>query len=390
MTQKFTAGQSFQSKFIVDATFIHKFADLFGDDNPIHVDQAEAKDFGYPRQVAHGAILSGLLSKMIGTVVPGAGAVWINQSINWVSPVFAGDEIEIRVSVEQISESTGIMELQTEAQNQLRTIVMQGSAQVKINEKLTNNSTPNGEVKRVALVTGGSRGIGAAIARSLAQRGVSVAVGYQQSEAEAKEVVQDIESYGGVAREFNVDLANQKSATMIVTDVNQTFGRLDTVIHAASKPIAPGNVNSLTYDDIEAHLKVTLGGALALVTATSPGMAERNFGRFVFLGTAAMSGIPPVGWSAYLAAKHALWGLTVSVAAELGPKGITANMVSPGLTITDLTSDISARTKLLEAHKNPMRRLAAPNDTAELISFLASDAAGYINGANLPVTGGPI
>lgn len=390
MTQKFAVGQSFQHKFTVDAQFIQAFSDLFGDDNPIHVDQSEAKNFGYPRQVAHGAIMSGLLSRMIGTVVPGPGTIWMNQSINWINPVFAGDEIELTVTVEQISQSTGIMGLQTEAKNQSGTRVMEGSAQVKTNEKLTNRDASNGNAGRVALVTGGSGGIGAAIARSLAQRGVNVAVGYRQSADEARSLVQEIEAAGGAAQEFNLDLGDPSSPKSAVTAVTQAFGRLDTVVHAASLPIGPGDVHNLSYEDVEAHLRISLGGALGLVTAASPGMVEGNFGRFIFLGTGAMTGVPPVGWSAYLTAKHALWGLTVSLATELGPSGVTSNMVSPGMTVTDLTADIPARAKQLEAHRSPMRRLAKTEDTSELIAFLASDEAGYINGVNLPVTGGPV
>ena len=103
-----------------------------------------------------------------------------------------------------------------------------------------------------------------------------------------------------------------------------------------------------------------------------------------------MSGAPPAGWAAYLTAKQALWGLAKSMATEFGPSGITTNMVSPGLTVTDLTTNIPARAKEVEAHRSPMRRLATSQDTAELVSFLAGKPSGYINGANLPVSGGPL
>ena len=126
------------------------------------------------------------------------------------------------------------------------------------------------------------------------------------------------------------------------------------------------------------------------VHAAGPGMEQRKFGRFIFLGTAALSGTPPAGWAAYVSAKSALTGLIRCAASELGRLGITVNMVSPGLTVTDLTADIPQRAKAVEAHHNPMRRLATAEDTANAISFLLSDAAGYINGVNLPVTGGPV
>ena len=167
-------------------------------------------------------------------------------------------------------------------------------------------------------------------------------------------------------------------------------GPLDVIVHGASPMVRPTNVEELGYALIELYLKTYLGGALALVSDASPGMRERRFGRFIFLGTSYMFGIPPEGVGAYLPAKYALYGLVRCMATELGPAGITTNMVSPSITVTDFTADIPARVKEVEARKSPMRRLATVRDTAELAGFLASDAAGYMNGENLPVTGGPI
>jgi 3-oxoacyl-[acyl-carrier protein] reductase len=184
---------------------------------------------------------------------------------------------------------------------------------------------------------------------------------------------------------------NDTNATKtMVNDVIGVFGRLDVVVHCAVPEIKSRNVVELDYSDLEEQLRLTLGGAVAIVSAAHKGMIERRFGRFIFLGTQAMSGIPPVGWTAYLTAKQAQWGLVRSLATELGPSGITTNMVSPGMTITDLTADIPTRAKEVEAHQSPMRRLATSQDTAELVAFLAGNGSGYINGSNLPVTGGPL
>jgi 3-oxoacyl-[acyl-carrier protein] reductase len=94
--------------------------------------------------------------------------------------------------------------------------------------------------------------------------------------------------------------------------------------------------------------------------------------------------------AAYIAAKQSLWGLVRSLALELGPQQITANMVSPGMTVTELTADVPVRIKEAEARKVPLRRLALPEDVANTIAFLASDSGGYLSGVNLPLTGGPV
>jgi len=327
---------------------------------------------------------------MIGMEIPGPGAVWMSQSIEWSSPVFAGDEIELAVTVKRVSTGIGVLLLDVTATTQEDRIVMKGNMKVKVAERLAARNNDTSDTGRVALVTGGSRGIGAAIARRLGASGMAVAVNYCKSRGAAEQVVQEIQSSGGSAQAFAADLGDTVATSRMIQKIIHSFGRLDVVVHGASPNIQRSNAVELSYDDVETYLKIYLGGALTLLASASPQMAERKFGRFIFLGTAWMFGTPPVGTTAYLAAKQALWGLVKCVATELGPVGITCNMVSPGITVTDLTADIPARVKEVEAHRSPMRRLATPRDTAEMVVFLSSDAAGYINGLNLPITGGPL
>jgi len=112
---RFSKGQVFRKKFRVDSLLVEHFADLSGDRNPIHLDSDEARAYGYPRQVAHGAILVAMLSKMIGMEIPGPGAVWMSQSLDWVAPVLVGDEIELAVTVSHVSTGAGILILQVKA-----------------------------------------------------------------------------------------------------------------------------------------------------------------------------------------------------------------------------------------------------------------------------------
>jgi NAD(P)-dependent dehydrogenase (short-subunit alcohol dehydrogenase family) len=117
-------------------------------------------------------------------------------------------------------------------------------------------------------------------------------------------------------------------------------------------------------------------------------MKETGFGRFVFFGSSGITGEPPKGMASYLVAKEALWGYTKAISMEIAQFGITTNLVSPSLTITDLTRDVPLRIKELEALRSPTRRLAKVEDSAELVSFLCSTEAGFINGLNIPVAGG--
>lgn len=389
MPEKFSVGRTFRARFRVDASTVDRFAELSGDRNPIHVDSREAEAYGYPHRIAHGAILIAFLSRMIGTEVPGPGAVWMSQSVEWAAPVFVDDEIELAVTVKHVSLAAGIVSLDAVATNEKGQVVMKGNAMVKLGDRVAGSNPDGGRAQRVALVTGGSRGIGNAIARRLAAGSLAVIVNYRESRETAKQVVEEIQAAGGSALAIAADLGDATATSEMVRDILQSFGRLDVIVHGASPRIHPVKVGELRYSDIEAFVKVYVGGALALVSSALPGMIERKFGRFIFLGTSFLFGVPPVGLSAYVSAKHALWGLVRCVATELGPAGITANMISPAMTVTDLTAHVPARVKEVEAYRNPRRRLATPSDTAELVAFLASDVAGYVNGANLPVTGGP-
>lgn len=389
MTQKFTAGQSYRTSLKIDASVIQEFADLSGDRNPIHLDAREAQAYGYSRQVAHGGILLALLSSVVGMEMPGPGAVLMEQSVEWVAPVLVGDEVELVVTVAKVSSGVGILVLDVQANNQRGERVMNGEAKVKVAEKLPQQVKQMTGESRVALVTGGSRGIGAAIARQLGSDGVAVAVNYVDAETAALEVVGDLKEHSPLSQAFRCDLTNPDSASEMVNLVIQEFGRLDIIVHGASPMVTPVKVQEISYSDIRSYLDIYLGSGVALSAAALPGMVERGFGRFIFLGTSYMFGQPPDGMGPYVIAKEALWGLVKSMATELGQFGITTNMVSPGITDTGLIANLPARYKEVQARTNPSRRLASPEDTAALVAFLASEAAGFINGANMPVAGGP-
>ncbi len=386
MSSQFVAGATFRTSVIVDRALVEQFVSLSGDVNPIHVDEQVARQYGHAKPVAHGAILVAVISRLIGTQVPGPGAIWMDQQVTWLAPVHVGDEVSLEATVEHMSHGTGVMTLVMSASNQRGVRVLQGQAHVKVGVAVAEQKP--GETTRVALVTGGSRGIGASIAERLGRDGWTVAVAYRGNTAAADAAVARIVAAGGTARAFLADVSDAGQVERLVGAVQDAHGSVDVLVHAATPGITPVAAGQLQISDMAPYWDVFLGGAIALVRHTAPGMSQKQFGRMIFLGTSALTGPPPAGWSPYLSAKHALWGYVRSLAQELGPQGITANMVSPGLTVTDLTGDVPVRAKEVEARRNPMRRLATPDDAAALIAFLAGREAGFINGANLPVTGG--
>lgn len=281
----------------VESSTVEGFADFSGDRNPIHLDPSAAKFYGYPRQVAHGVLLMGLLSRLVGMEIPGPGAVLMSHSAEWTAPVFVGDQVEMVATVEAISTGAGIITLGISVLNQDRQQVMRGDAKVKMVEPLTEPTQPRGDQEFVALVTGASRGIGAEIARRLSQDGVALAVNYRESRESAEQIVQELQKAGGRSQAFSADMAYGDAASGLAKEVIDCFGRLDVVVHGATPSINPQKVERLSYSDVESFLKIYLGGAISLMASASPGMMERKFGRFIFLGTSYMFGVPPTAWA---------------------------------------------------------------------------------------------
>jgi 3-oxoacyl-[acyl-carrier protein] reductase len=237
---------------------------------------------------------------------------------------------------------------------------------------------------KVALVTGGSRGIGAAIARKLAQDGADVALTYARSEAQAKAVVAEIEA---ADRRGLAIAADSSDATAIEAAVKQTvaaFGRLDILVNNAGIFYA-GPVEELTLEQFDATIAVNLRAAFVAAKAAAARMREG--GRIIAIGSNLAERVPSPGISAYAASKAGLIGLTKGLARDLGPRGITVNLVHPGSTDTDMNPADGE-------HAEPQRelmaipRFAEPRDVAALVAWLAGPQARSVTGAGLTIDGG--
>lgn len=240
---------------------------------------------------------------------------------------------------------------------------------------------------RVALVTGASRGIGAATAKLLGQHGAAVGVNYYGSEAAAQEVVESITSNGGRAVALQADVRDPQQVDAMVQQVADTLGAIDTlVINAnANFPMAP--FVDYSWQDFEAKLLGELKGAFFPCKAVIPSMIEHKRGTIIAVSSG-LSRYPGEGFIAHSTAKSGLDAFIKSLALELGSHGIRANVVSPGLTLTDATARLPQEYKDASAQMVPLKRNGLPEDVAGAIVMLASDEAKFITGAYLPVSGG--
>ncbi len=238
---------------------------------------------------------------------------------------------------------------------------------------------------KVAIVTGGSRGIGAAIAKRLAKDGAIVVVNYSRKADAGAQVVAEIEAAGGEAEAIQANLAHVDQARRLIAETLEAYGRLDILVNNA------GVSEFLPLDAItEAHyahlFDVNVRGLLFATQEAARHLGEG--GRIINITSGAAQATPP-NTSVYSATKAAVEAMTKSHAAELGPRGITVNAVAPGITATEmLDAVIPAPVQQVMIANTPLRRVGTPEDIADVVAFLASDDARWITGQVLGVSGG--
>jgi 3-oxoacyl-[acyl-carrier protein] reductase len=240
---------------------------------------------------------------------------------------------------------------------------------------------------KVAVITGASRGIGAASAKALAHHGATVVINYIKSKEKAKALLNEIIKIGGKGMVFQADVRDQDAVNDMVESTLKEFGKIDVLVNNANInfPIKP--FIELTWDQIEAKI---LGEIKALYNCSQTvlkDMISRKSGKLIFVSSS-LSRYPGYGFSAHAAAKAAMDSMARVMATELGPSGITVNVVGPGLTLTDATAGQPKEMHEQVAAITPLRRLGVPEDIAGVVVFLASSLSDYLNGEYIPVTGG--
>ena len=240
---------------------------------------------------------------------------------------------------------------------------------------------------RVVLVTGASRGIGAETARLLAQHGAAVAVNYLRSEAPARALVDELRRADRRAVAVKADVRDPAQVKAMVAEATDALGPVDTlVVNAAIDfPIRP--FVEYEWADFQAKLDGELGAAFHCCKAVVPGMIARRAGCIVAISSG-LSRRPGPGFVAHSTAKSGLDAFARALALELGPSGIRVNVVAPGLTETDATAHQPAAMKELMARMTPLGRNGLPEDVAGAVLMVASDAARFLTGVYVPVSGG--
>ncbi|MBN9095468.1 SDR family oxidoreductase [Pandoraea pnomenusa] len=237
---------------------------------------------------------------------------------------------------------------------------------------------------KVAFVTGGSRGIGAAVVRRLADGGAAVAFTFKGSRAAAEDLVAEIEASGGRALALHADAGDASALTQAVNEAALRFGRIDILVNNAGV-FSTASIADIPVEEFDRMLNVNVRAVFIASQAALAHMGEG--GRIINIGSCNAERMPFAGGATYAMSKAALVGLVKGMARDLGPRGITVNNVQPGPTNTDMNpaaGDFAGAMHDLMA----LKRHARPEEIAAMVAYVASEEAGFVTGASLTIDGG--
>jgi 3-oxoacyl-[acyl-carrier protein] reductase len=239
---------------------------------------------------------------------------------------------------------------------------------------------------RVAIVTGGGRGIGRSVALRLAEEGATVAISYRSNDVAAQETADAVRAAGVRCEIFKGDVASPEDVRALFKGVGDTFGRVDILVNNAG--ITRDNImmrmKEEEFDDV---LRTNLGGTYLCTRAALRPMVRARWGRIVNLSSV-VGLVGNAGQANYAASKAGIIGFTKSVAREVAQRGITANAVAPGYVETELTGSLPEKVKNQIRDQVPMGRFGEAEEVAEVVAFLAGEGAGYVTGQTIAVDGG--
>jgi acetoacetyl-CoA reductase len=240
--------------------------------------------------------------------------------------------------------------------------------------------------KRVALVTGGDKGIGAAITQALARDGVHVAAGYHRNQEGAEELAEKLRADGFSVSVHQGNVGEPDDCQRVAEEVLSEHGQIDYLVNNAGVTVDK-TVRKMSIDDWHAVLRINLSGAFYMTKAVLDHMLERGSGRIVNISSV-VGQTGNIGQANYAASKAGLFGLTKSLALETAKKGITVNCIAPGFIETDMTAKVPEEALEKVVADIPLGRLGQPREVARAVQFLLDEDAGYITGTVLCVNGG--
>lgn len=368
---------------------VQRFTELTGDDNRLHIDAEYAAKTSFKKPVAHGMLSASFISTMIGTRIPGEGALWLKQDLEFLLPVRIGDTITVQAEVITKSERDNTIKLSTHIFNQKKQKVISGTALVKVPEEIQKPEISESTPPKTAIIIGASGEIGRAITELLDAEGYRLALHYFSNRAALDELILKIDKSGKKHKIYNADISDNIQVTNMVNRVISDMNSITALINCATLPLDRLSFESASWEDVEYQISNQIKGAFNLIKSVLPEMKKNRYGKIIHISTLAADQ-PVPGMFTYITSKSGLNGMLKSLAVELAGHGIRVNMVSPGFIDTQLNLDVSEKNKMLIAAKTPLKRLGTAQDVAFAVKFLISPGSDFITGETIRVNGGQI
>lgn len=383
-------GQSEEITHVISSEDITNFAKLSGDFNPIHISNEYALNTPYKKPIAHGMLSASFISQMIGYKLPGPGSLWISQSLDFHMPAFVGDTLTIKAKVEQVSKVTRIIKLEIAITNQNNTILVTGKSTVKmIEQKKERSSNMSPKSIRTVFITGGSGEIGSSVATKLAEAGHNVIINYNLNSRSANQVAKKLTAKGANVITLKGDISSIANLKAIANKLKkQNFPKITDLVHCASPMPNAVPFESLDWDDFQKQIDVQIKGAFVCAKLFAPEIIEQGGGAFIMIGSVYAENQTATSLAHYITAKAGMSGLCRCIAKELGPVGIRANVIAPGMVDTKMLSAVPEKTKLLTKMNTPLRKIANVDDVANMVEFLIGQGGTHITGQTINICGG--
>jgi 3-oxoacyl-[acyl-carrier protein] reductase len=397
--EEIQVGQSAEFDLRVEEKDVRAFAELSGDFSDLHMDPEAARRSRFRERVVHGMLPMTAISALVGMQLPGRNALLLSVEVSFGAPVRLGDRLHVLGRVVSKSAATRIIKLQvlitrlTTSQQ-----ITEGTVEVYVaappKKGVTMAELQDLDLNldftgKTVLITGASRGIGETTAKLFAHKGANVVVNYLTGKADADAIVAEITKAGRKAVAVKADVSMPGEVESLVRSALSAFKRIDVLVNNAVRDAAPVRFEDLTWETMQQDMDVTLKGAFLCCKAVLAPMLAQNGGCIINVSTI-FTEAPVPNFVRYITSKSSLVGLSRALAVEFAGRNIRVNLVTPGVTPTDLTNTLSDQAFKRLAEENPMKRTCQPLDVAKAILMLASPYTQYMTGQQMMVTGGSV
>ena len=383
-------GENAEISHKISSKDVENFINLTGDDNKLHFDNDFASRTEFKKPVVHGMLGASFISTLIGTKLPGDGALWYSQTLDFLRPVRINDTITIYAEVISKNDKLRSIELKVIIKNQYKQIVTKGISKVKITEPEKINTIKKvSNREKYALVLGSTGDIGKNTALKLADDGFQIILHYFKNEIEVKKLEKAIISKGRKVTCMKADLLKEKQIVTLVNGLFRLIPALDVLVNCSTIGVPKIKFEDLDWHLMKQHFDINIKTNFFLIKKLFPHFKKQKFGKIVLITTQATES-PTNDWSYYITSKMALNGFVRSIALDLASIGVNINLVSPSLIDSNLVSDIPKKSKMLIEANTPLNRLCTTEDVSSAISFLVSNNSNFLTGETIRLNGGQV